>query len=321
MKRSDIYDLHIWVFQAEDSAQLGIFSLQELCHRYTLQFFNWNGADVHLHSSPIFDGRPFLLEFVHHLFPDEQAFVGQFFNSIFCLFLEQVQSESPLNYCCFLHQEAQMLVGLSCFVHSEILLDHGCCKDWAFWSFEHSGWNLHKLSNLILVVDTVKHFFFGWLVQIFSGQLNKLPTIHISQLDIMIGKQLLKIHQYEGHWAPLVYVCSPERNELGCLVNEFSFSEHELMQGVLVHQLVVSSGFDPSFSLDVDEVCLLWALVSSWCKQCQLHCWCFGLAVTERRQVCGYCSWRWRSIERNQSHWGWLELHDRTLVYSPLWGL
>ena len=81
-----------------------------------------------------------------------------------------------------------MLVGLSCFVHSEILLDHGCCKDWAFWSFEHSGWNLHKLSNLILVVDTVEHFFFGRLVQVFSGQLNKLPTIHISQLDIMIGE-------------------------------------------------------------------------------------------------------------------------------------
>lgn len=172
-----------------------------------------------------------------------------------------------------------MLVSFSCFVHSEILLDYSRCKHEAFWSFEHSGWNLHQLSNFVLVVNTVKHFFFTWLIQILSCKLNKLPAIHIRQLHVIIREQLFKIHQDKRHWTPLVNICPPERNELRCLVDEFTFPEHQLMQGVLVHELVVTSGFHASFSFCVSKICLLRALVSSWCRQSQLHGGCFCWTV------------------------------------------
>lgn len=80
-----------------------------------------------LNSTARLDRWPFLLELIHHFLPDEQALVRELLDSVLCLLLEQVEAESPLNDGRLLHQESQMLVCFSGFVHPEVLLDYSSC--------------------------------------------------------------------------------------------------------------------------------------------------------------------------------------------------
>lgn len=88
LKRRHVNNLDVGIFEGENSTQLCVFPLEELFHRDSLELLNRDRINVHLYSSASFDGGPLLLEFIHHFFPNEQTLVGQFFNSIFSLFLE-----------------------------------------------------------------------------------------------------------------------------------------------------------------------------------------------------------------------------------------
>ena len=81
-----------------------------------------------------------------------------------------------------------MLVGLSCFVHAEILLNNCGSHDWAFWSFEHAGWNFDQFSHIIFVSDAVEHLLSGGLVEVFSGEFNKLSAVHVGQRDVVVSE-------------------------------------------------------------------------------------------------------------------------------------
>ena len=48
-------------------------------------------------TSSLLDCRPLLPEFFHHLLPYEQRFTGELINSLFGLFLENIQAEATLN--------------------------------------------------------------------------------------------------------------------------------------------------------------------------------------------------------------------------------
>ena len=143
---------------------------------------------MHLNSSPCLNGRPLLFELIHHFLPDEETLISKFLNSIFCLLLEKIESESPLNRRCFFHQKLQMLVSLSSLVHSYVFLNDGHCQDRAFRTFEHSGRNFYKFTDLVFICNAIKHFLFGGFVETFSCQLNKLSAIYISKLNIEISK-------------------------------------------------------------------------------------------------------------------------------------
>ena len=112
---------------------------------------------MNLYSTTSLDGWPLLLELIHHLFPHEEALVGELFHSVLCLLLEQVESEAPLDCGGLLHQESKVLVGFSGLVHPEVLLKHGGRKNRPLGSLEHALWYLDKLADLILVGDAVEH--------------------------------------------------------------------------------------------------------------------------------------------------------------------
>ena len=231
---------------------------------------------MNLYSTASFDGWPLLLELIHHLFPNEEALVGELFHSILRLLLEQVESEAPLNRGGFLHQESQVLVGFSGLVHSEVFLEHLGGKNGPLRSLEHACWYLDQLADLILVGDAVEHLLLGWLIQVLSSQLDQRPAVNVSQLDVEVSEELLKVHQDEGDRAPLVDVCSPERDELRRLVNELSFPEHELMQRVLVHELVVAPGLSGGVVarlctlLSILGLCILLRSLMLGCRESQL---------------------------------------------------
>lgn len=135
---------------------------------------------MNLYSTTSLDGWPLLLELIHHLFPYEEALIGELFHSVLRLLLEQVESEAPLDCGGFLHQESKVLVGFSGLVHPEVLLKHGGCKNRSLGSLEHAFWYLDKLADLVLVGDAVEHLLLGWLVQTLSSQLDQLPAVNIS---------------------------------------------------------------------------------------------------------------------------------------------
>lgn len=172
LERRNVDHLHIWVFEREDPAQLRILSLQELLHRDAFQFFNRQRADMHFNPSARFDARPLLLEFIHHLFPDKQGLVGQFFNSIFCLLLEHVKSEAALDDGRLFHKEPQVLVCFSRFVHPEVLLDASGCQDWTFWSLEDPCRNFDYFLYFFFVSDTVEHCLFAWFLEVVFAKLS-----------------------------------------------------------------------------------------------------------------------------------------------------
>ena len=92
-----IDDVHVFVLDGEDARQLWVLSLKELLHGDPLYLLDRHRIYVDLYTLMLFDSRPFLLELVHHLSPHEEWFIGQFFNALLGLFLEQVKSEVPLD--------------------------------------------------------------------------------------------------------------------------------------------------------------------------------------------------------------------------------
>lgn len=87
---SHVNNFDIRIFKTKDTAQLCIFSLQELLHRNSFQLFNRHRVDMNLNSSPSLDRWPFFFELIHHFLPYKQRFVCELFNSILCLLLEQI---------------------------------------------------------------------------------------------------------------------------------------------------------------------------------------------------------------------------------------
>lgn len=276
---------------------------------------------MNLHSSASLDGWPLLLELIHHLFPHKEALIGELLHTILCLLLEEVEPESSLDCGGFLHQESQVLVGFSCLVHPEVLLEHSRSKDRALGPFEHAFWYLYKLAHFIFVGDAVEHRLLLWLVQILSSQLNQLPAVNISQLDVEVSEELLKVHQDEGDWPPLLDVCSPERDELRCLINKLSLPEHELMQGVLVHEFVVASGLGSGVleRLYIVEtivvLCILLCSLILGCGQSHLH---LGLSsVIALELEVGDAVLGLALVDRDQGHRHRLP----AVFYSPNWWL
>lgn len=156
--------LNLWVFQTENPTKLSIFPLQEFFHGNPLKLFNRQRIDVYLDPPPSLDCGPFLFEFIHHLLPHEETFIGQLLYPIFSLFLKKIKPEPTLNGGSFFHQKFQMLVSLASFVHSEVLLKDCNSEDGAFWTFEHSGWDFDKFANIVFVSDTIEHLLFRWFV-------------------------------------------------------------------------------------------------------------------------------------------------------------
>lgn len=80
---------------------------------------------MNFNSFPLLYVIPFLLKFLLHFFPNKKILRIDFFNSLLRLLLENIKSESPLNFDCFHHKELQVSIGNFCFMHSPILLDAG----------------------------------------------------------------------------------------------------------------------------------------------------------------------------------------------------
>lgn len=198
-----------------------------------------------LHPSSGFDGRPFDFELIHHFFPNEQALIGELFDSVFGLLLEKIESEPPLDFGGFLHQKEQVSVGLPSFEHPEVLLNHCCSEYGAFWTFEHQSWDLDKLAHLILVNNAFEHLLLRrWRVQLILRQFDQLPSIDSCHLHIMLLEEDLELHDDVGYVAPLIDEGPAERGKLGCLLEQLAFSEYELVERILIHQLVVAPGVD-----------------------------------------------------------------------------
>lgn len=156
----DVDDFNVRVFGGKNPAQLSIFSLQKLLHRDAFHFIYAKRVNVNFNPLPTLDCRPSISELLHHLLPNKQGLIRDLFNPIFCLFLELIEAETPLNDSCFCHQELKISVGNFRFMHSPAFLDDSCRQDWAFKAFEHQTWNFNFACDLILVNDTGKELFF-----------------------------------------------------------------------------------------------------------------------------------------------------------------
>ena len=221
-----------------------------------------------LNSSSRFDARPFLLEFLHHLLPDKQGFIGKFLNSIFSLLLKHVETEATLDDCGLLHQEPEVFVRFSSFVHSEVLLNANSCQNWTFWSLKNPCRYFDKFFDLFFVSDTVEHRLFTWLFQVVLAQFNKLSAVNVCKLHVILGEKFLKVHKDERDSSPPFNVCPSKADKLRCLVNKFSLPKHQLVERVFIHQLVVAS----SRCVSTFARCFCRSIHHLRSRQSQLHC-------------------------------------------------
>ena len=60
----------------------------------------------------------------------------------------------------------------------------------------------------------------------------------------MLLEEDLELHDDVGYVAPLIDEGPAERGKLGCLLEQLAFSEYELVERILIHQLVVAPGVD-----------------------------------------------------------------------------
>lgn len=147
-----------------------------------------------LDSLALLDDWPLLLELLHHPSPDEQVLIGQLVNPVPCLLLEQVISEPPLNGCGFLHQELQVLVRLSGFVHPEVLLDHCGRERGSLGSDEHSLGNLHLLDDLLFVLQAVEDLLLAGDAEVSLGKFDQFMAIHVGDRHFVLGEESGEVH-------------------------------------------------------------------------------------------------------------------------------
>jgi len=155
--RANVDYVNIKVFScSEDSADLGVFTLEEFFHADTFQLVNWHRVDMNLNPFSFLNVVPFQLEFFLHLFPYEQILLVQLLDFVFHSFLENVIFESPLNFSGFLHQKSKVSKSHFCLMHSPIFLDTSCGEYWPLMTLEHQAWNLDRSRDLIFVTYTVE---------------------------------------------------------------------------------------------------------------------------------------------------------------------
>lgn len=105
LERWNVNHIHIWVFRCKDPTDLCVFPLQKFVHRNSFHLLNRKRVDMNFDTSSLLDCRPLLPELFHHLLPYEQRFTGELINSLFRLFLENIQAEATLNDGSLTHQE------------------------------------------------------------------------------------------------------------------------------------------------------------------------------------------------------------------------
>ena len=103
---------------------------------------------------------PFLTEFLHHFFPDEERLIRKLVNAFLCLLLELEQSETSLDRSRFLHQEFQISVGYPRLVRSPVFLQYNSCVDGTFLSFEFESGDSDARGHFVLIGDAFIQFFF-----------------------------------------------------------------------------------------------------------------------------------------------------------------
>ena len=105
--RTNIDYLNVWVFsRGENSADLGVFTLQKLLHAHAFDFIDGERVDVDLYSPFKFDCCPFLFELFHHLSPDKHVVVVSLLHLSFSLLLKLEKTVSLLDHSGFLDQES-----------------------------------------------------------------------------------------------------------------------------------------------------------------------------------------------------------------------
>ena len=101
--RTNIYDFNVWVLpRCEDSADLGVLSLEKFLHAHAFDLVDRERVDVYLHSFSLFDLTPLLFELFHHLSPYEHVVVVLGLYLSLSLFLKLVQAVCLLNHSSFL---------------------------------------------------------------------------------------------------------------------------------------------------------------------------------------------------------------------------
>ena len=187
---------------------------------------------MHLDSSTLLNLRPPLLETLLHLFPNEKLFLIALLNLIFDRLLEHKKSEGTLNSNSLVHQEFQVNVCYLRLMHPPEFLNTSGCQDRSFVSFEHQAWNSDLTLNLLLVSETTKQFFLGWLiadVDITEAKCCNLPTVNVRHIHLAGLEHLLQKHQDVGNLAPFTKESTFEGNKLRSLVQEFPFANDQLM--------------------------------------------------------------------------------------------
>jgi len=92
---------------------------------------------MNLDSLAFFNRLPSSFEFLLHLSPDKQTFLGVLLHFIFDFSLEKEHSKGFLNFGSFFHQEFKVNVSYAGLVHTPELLNTGCCHDGSFMALEH----------------------------------------------------------------------------------------------------------------------------------------------------------------------------------------
>lgn len=206
---TNINNFDVGVFTScKNSTDLCILSLQELLHTHSFYFINWERVDMYFDSFLLLDCIPFLLKFLHHLFPNKHVVSIALFDLGLRFLLKLEESVGLLNHRGLLDQKPKVCVSDSSFVHAPVLLYHSYCFYGTLVTLEHKRRNPNTSCNFVFIIDAVKEFIVCWLVyKIDFSTVAKtcyFTSVNIGHLHTWTLKELFNQHKNIWYLAPLL---------------------------------------------------------------------------------------------------------------------
>lgn len=102
-KRTDVDNVNVWIFAREDSHDLRVLLLLQLCDRHAFEVADGVGVYVDLHALHLFNFWPAALELCLHLSPHVHRLVVDLIDLHLRRLFQLVQSELTLDNSGFFH--------------------------------------------------------------------------------------------------------------------------------------------------------------------------------------------------------------------------